>query len=72
MADQTESKTVKAGSRTYFFDLRETKEGQPYLTITESRFVGEGKDRERASIVVFAESGTDFLEATQEMIQKLG
>ena len=45
MADQTESKTVKAGSRTYFFDLRETKEGQPYLTITESRFKGEGKDR---------------------------
>ena len=53
MVDQNDSKTVKAGSKTYFFDLKETKEGQPYLTITESRFMGEGKDRERASIVVF-------------------
>ncbi len=40
--------------------------------ITESRFMGEGKDRERASIVVFAESAGDFLVATQEMIEKLG
>ncbi len=72
MPDENESKTVKAGAKTYFFDLRETKEGQPYLTITESRFKGEGKDRERTSIVVFAESAADFLEATQEMIQKLG
>jgi len=53
MADQNDSKTVKAGSKTYFFDLKETKEGQPYLTITESRFMGEGQDRERVSIVVF-------------------
>jgi hypothetical protein len=72
MSDENESKIVKAGAKTYFFDLRQTKEGQPYLTITENRFMGEGKDRERASIVVFAESAADFLEATQEMIQKLG
>jgi hypothetical protein len=31
---------------------KETKEGQPYLTITKSRFMGEGKDRKRASIIV--------------------
>ena len=72
MPDQNESKTVKAGAKTYFFDLRQTKEGQTYLTITETRFRGEGKERARASIVVFAESAPDFLEATQEMIEKLG
>jgi hypothetical protein len=71
MADQNESKTVKAGSKTYFFDLKETKEGQPFLTITESRLIGEGKNRERASIAVFPDHAQDFLEATQEMIQKL-
>jgi hypothetical protein len=71
MADQNDSKTVKAGSKTYFFDLKETKEGQPYLTITESRFMGEGKDRERASIVVFPDHAQGFLEAVQEMIGKL-
>ena len=71
MADQNDSKTVKAGSKTYFFDLKETKEGQPYLTITESRFMGEGKDRERSSIVVFPDHAQDFLQATQEMVKKL-
>jgi hypothetical protein len=71
MADQNDSKTVKAGSKTYFFDLRETKEGQPFLTITESRFKGEGQDRERSSIVVFPDKSMDFLEATQEMVEKL-
>jgi hypothetical protein len=71
MADQNESKTIKAGSKTYFFDLKDTKEGQPFLMITESRFMGEGKDRERASIVVFPDHAQDFLEATQGMIEKL-
>jgi hypothetical protein len=71
MADKNDSKTVKAGSKTYFFDLKETKEHQPYLTITESRFMGEGKDRERASIVVFPDHAQDFLRATQEMVEKL-
>jgi hypothetical protein len=72
MADQNESRTVKAGSKTYFFDLKETKEGQPYLTITESRFKGEGQERERASIVVFSDHAQDFLEAAREMIEKIG
>jgi hypothetical protein len=71
LADQNVSKTVKAGAKTYFFDLKETKEGKPYLVITESRFVGEGKDHERASIVVFPDHAQNFLEATQEMIKKL-
>ena len=50
---------------------KETKEGQPYLVITESRFMGEGQDRERASIAVFPDHAQDFLEATQEMVRKL-
>ena len=72
VADQENSKTVKAGGKTYFFDVKQTKEGKPYLVITESRFKGEGKERERASIAVFSEHGRDFLEATQEMVEKLG
>jgi hypothetical protein len=31
------SKTMRAGRRTYFFDVRETKAGDYYLTITESK-----------------------------------
>jgi hypothetical protein len=31
------SKTVRAGKRTYFFDVKATKSDQYYLTITESK-----------------------------------
>jgi hypothetical protein len=31
------SKAVRAGKRTYFFDVKETRNGQQYLTITESK-----------------------------------
>ena len=31
------SKVLRAGKRTYFFDVRETKAGDYYLTITESK-----------------------------------
>jgi len=72
MANKNDSKIVKAGGKTYFFDLKETKEGKPYLIITESRFMGEDKERERASIMVFPEHAQDFLAATQEMVMKLG
>lgn len=30
------SKRVRAGKRTYFFDVKETKSGEYYLSITES------------------------------------
>lgn len=35
--DEIQSKVVKAGRRTYFFDVRGTKAGDYYLTITESK-----------------------------------
>ncbi len=31
------SKVVKAGKRTYFFDVKETRGGDKFITITESR-----------------------------------
>lgn len=39
------SKSVRAGKRTYFFDVRSTRGGDYYLTITESkkRFSEDGK-----------------------------
>lgn len=35
--DRILSKAVKAGCRTYFFDVRQTRNEDYYLTITESR-----------------------------------
>jgi hypothetical protein len=62
------SQIVKAGARTYFLDLKETRDGKPYLVITESRFKGEDKERERTSIALFPENAQDFLQALQEMV----
>ena len=71
MTDQTKSKTVKAGAITYFFDIKQTKQGKPFLVITMSHFKGEGGERERASMVVFPEQAQLFLNATQEMIAEI-
>jgi hypothetical protein len=37
MMEEVYSKAVKAGKRTYFFDVKQTKSNDYYLTITESR-----------------------------------
>ena len=66
------SKTLKAGSKTYFIDVKETKEGKPYLVITESRFKGEGEERERSAIIVFQESAAEFAKLVMQMSTKLG
>jgi len=73
MAEQnTNSMTLKAGSKTYFFDVKETKEGKPYLVITESRFKGEGEERERSAVIVFQESAAEFAKLVMQMSTKLG
>jgi hypothetical protein len=71
MTDQANSQTVKAGAITYFFDIKATKEGKPFLVITMSRFKGEGEERERTSMVLFPEQAQEFLSAAQEMIQNI-
>ena len=62
---------VRAGSRTYFIDVEKTAEGQSYIKITESRFQGEGKERTRASIVVFSEHARKFASAVLDVVTGL-
>lgn len=71
VAEEENSKTLRAGSKTYFFDVKETTEGDPYLAITESRFKGEDEERERSTIVVFPEQAEEFAAAVVAMAQKL-
>jgi hypothetical protein len=71
MEDTPTSKVVKAGSKTYFFDVKKTKEGKPYLVITESRFQGEGKTRQRVRLTVFPEQANEFVQALTEIAAKL-
>jgi hypothetical protein len=39
--------------------------------ITESRFKGEGEERERSTIIVFQENAQEFAEAVSQMSEKL-
>lgn len=63
------SKKLKAGKRrTYFFDVRSTKQGDFFLTITESkkRFEGDGYDSHK--IFLYKEDFKKFLEALNETV----
>ncbi len=72
MADLNEqSRTLKAGSKTYFFDIKKTKDEKPFLVITESRFKGEGEERERSTIIVFQDNAEDFARTVSEMITRI-
>lgn len=66
-----ESMTIKSIGRMYFLDLKETKDGNPYLVITESRSKKEGEARERSSIVVFQENAREFAEAVSSMVLQI-
>jgi uncharacterized protein DUF3276 len=63
----TTGKVIKAGKRTYFFDVKQTKTGEKFLVITESRLVGENKTRKRSAIMVFAETLDEFVNTLSEV-----
>lgn len=67
-----QSEMLKTGSKTYFFDIRETKEGKPFLVITESRLKGEGEKPERSSIIIFQDNLAEFAEKIGVMVAKIG
>ncbi len=71
MRDDRQSMQIKAGGRTYFFDIEKTKEGKSYLRITESR-KGRGDQFERNSILVFPEDAGEFERAVSKMVAKIG
>ena len=71
MNENNQSKQIKARGRTYFLDIRKTKEGKTYLRITESH-KGEGDKFERTSVNVFPEDAGEFAQAVSEMASKLG
>lgn len=67
------SKAVRAGKRTYFFDVKATKSGDKYLTITESkrRFDNDsGKfSYEKHKIFLFKEDFEKFIDGYQSAVE---
>lgn len=65
------SKSVRAGKRTYFFDVKSTRQDELYLTITESkrRFEQDGAPVfDKHKIFLYREDFEKFIECLQEIV----
>jgi len=66
--DEVFTKRVRAGKRTYFFDVKATKsEKDYYITITESKRVGE-EEYEKHKIFLYKEDFEKFHDALEETV----
>ena len=62
------TRKVRAGKRTYFFDVKSTKSEQDfYITITESKRVGE-EEYEKHKIFLYKEDFDKFVNALGETV----
>ena len=69
--DEIFSKAVRAGKRTYFFDVKSTRRNDFYLTITESkkRFNKDGRYYfEKHKIFLYKEDFKNFNEGLEEVM----
>jgi hypothetical protein len=65
------SKVIRAGKRTYFFDVKSTRNEEYYLTITESkkRYSDNGRmEYEKHKIFLYREDFDKFTGCLQEII----
>ncbi len=71
MREEIFSKAVRAGKRTYFFDVKATRRNEYYLTLTESkkRFSKEGQAFfEKHKIFLYREDFDKFLDGLKEVL----
>ena len=69
--DDVYSKPVRAGKRTYFFDVKATKGNDYYLTITESKRRVEKDGRyvyDKHKIFLYKEDFEKFAEGLQDVV----
>ncbi|MBG15446.1 MAG: DNA-binding protein [Crocinitomicaceae bacterium] len=72
--DEIYSKSVRAGKRTYFFDVKSTRGGDYYLTITESkkRFQQDGSFHfEKHKLFLYKEDFEKFSDGLDEVVAKI-
>ena len=68
--DEIYSKALRAGRRTYFFDVRSTKAGDYYLTVTESKKFTEEDGTfhfKKHKIYLYKEDFNEFKNILHEM-----
>ena len=69
--DEIYSERVKAGKRTYFFDVKATRSNDYYLTITESKRKpkDDGFFYEKHKIFLYKEDFNKFVEALNTTVE---
>ncbi len=71
--DEVYSKALRAGKRTYFFDVKQTKNNEKYLVITESKKVFDDTDGsfdfEKHKIFLYKEDYDNFARMLDNMIE---
>jgi hypothetical protein len=55
---------VRSGRTTYFVDVKEAKNGNKYLSITESRI--DGDEKKKTTLRVFGDSIAEFRKAIDD------
>jgi len=60
------STMVRSGKTTYFVDVREAKNGNKYLAISESKISGD--EKKRSTVRVFGETMGQFRQAIDEAV----
>ena len=68
------SKSVRAGKRTYFFDVKVTRGKDLFMTITESKRQTEGEGQfsfEKHKIYLYKEDFEKFMDGLKETMDKI-
>jgi hypothetical protein len=67
------SKVVRAGKRTYFFDVKSTKGNDLYITVTESKKSIQGgvENFEKHKLFLYKEDFDKFQEGLEDVLDKI-
>jgi hypothetical protein len=66
--EEVYSEKIRAGKRTYFFDVRSTRSNDYYITITESKRKYNGRGYDKHKIFLYKEDFNKFLNTLTQTI----
>ena len=71
--EEVYSKVVRAGKRTYFFDVKATKGNELYLTLTESKktFVDGKEFYQKHKLFLYKEDFEKFSDGLEDVLLKI-
>ena len=67
--EEVYSEKIRAGKRTYFFDVRATRSNDYYITITESKRKYNGRGYDKHKIFLYKEDFNKFLNTLQHTVE---